>query len=208
MGCPGTRNRCNAASGPMVRRCTTATTTANGLAGGGRHPPVREDQPGRRVPGRAELGSPSSRSARPSAPASTASISARSRPTPRPTCSACWAMPASSATAARSGGGDPQRRPRDRAAARVRVAGARYFWGYEVDILEAPEEAHRRGAARLHHRARGDRAVQGPQKRGWKFVGLTTMYAFMQAMGLVNDHQHDCHVRAVVEDARRALPRP
>jgi len=27
-------------------------------------------------------------------------------------------------------------------------------------------------------------------------------------MGLVNDHQHDCHVRAAVEDARRALPRP
>ena len=46
------------------------------------------------------------------------------------------------------------------------------------------------------------------KKRGWKFVGPTTMYAFMQAMGLVNDHQHDCHVRAAVEEARRALPRP
>ena len=46
------------------------------------------------------------------------------------------------------------------------------------------------------------------KRRGWKFVGPTTMYAFMQAMGLVNDHQHDCHVRAAVEDARRALPRP
>ncbi|HQW59711.1 MAG TPA: DNA-3-methyladenine glycosylase I, partial [Thermomonas sp.] len=39
---------------------------------------------------------------------------------------------------------------------------------------------------------------------GWKFVGPTTMYAFMQAMGLVNDHQHDCHVRAEIEALRRA----
>ncbi|HOU65886.1 MAG TPA: DNA-3-methyladenine glycosylase I, partial [Thermomonas sp.] len=46
------------------------------------------------------------------------------------------------------------------------------------------------------------------KKRGWKFVGPTTMYAFMQAMGLVNDHQHDCHVRGEVEAKRKALQRP
>jgi DNA-3-methyladenine glycosylase I len=34
--------------------------------------------------------------------------------------------------------------------------------------------------------------------RGWTFVGPTTIYAFMQAMGLVNDHVHDCHVRRLV----------
>lgn len=33
------------------------------------------------------------------------------------------------------------------------------------------------------------------KKRGWKFVGPTTVYAFMQAMGMVNDHLHGCHVR-------------
>ena len=32
------------------------------------------------------------------------------------------------------------------------------------------------------------------KKRGWKFVGPTTMYALMQAMGMVNDHYHGCHV--------------
>ena len=42
------------------------------------------------------------------------------------------------------------------------------------------------------------------KKRGWTFVGPTTVYAFMQAMGLVNDHQHDCHVRAEIEALRRA----
>lgn len=33
------------------------------------------------------------------------------------------------------------------------------------------------------------------KKRGWKFVGPTTCYAFMQAMGMVNDHLEGCHVR-------------
>ena len=33
------------------------------------------------------------------------------------------------------------------------------------------------------------------RKRGWTFVGPTTMYAFMQAMGLVNDHLHGCAFR-------------
>jgi DNA-3-methyladenine glycosylase I len=46
------------------------------------------------------------------------------------------------------------------------------------------------------------------KKRGWTFVGPTTVYAFMQAMGLVNDHVEGCHVRAAVEKERRALRRP
>jgi len=37
------------------------------------------------------------------------------------------------------------------------------------------------------------------KKRGWSFVGPTTVYAFMQAMGLVNDHLDGCHVRANAE---------
>jgi DNA-3-methyladenine glycosylase I len=46
------------------------------------------------------------------------------------------------------------------------------------------------------------------KKRGWKFVGPTTLYAFMQAMGLVNDHATDCVVRARVDLARQAFQRP
>ena len=41
------------------------------------------------------------------------------------------------------------------------------------------------------------------KKRGWSFVGPTTVYAFMQAMGLVNDHLDGCIVRAEVERERR-----
>jgi DNA-3-methyladenine glycosylase I len=46
------------------------------------------------------------------------------------------------------------------------------------------------------------------KKRGWKFVGPTTVYAFMQAMGLVNDHVAGCAIRARVESARRKFRRP
>jgi DNA-3-methyladenine glycosylase I len=43
------------------------------------------------------------------------------------------------------------------------------------------------------------------KKRGWSFVGPTTIYAFMQAMGLVNDHVDGCHVRAACQAERRSL---
>lgn len=44
------------------------------------------------------------------------------------------------------------------------------------------------------------------KKLGWKFVGPTTVYAFMQAMGLINDHVADCTIRTPVERARNAFP--
>jgi DNA-3-methyladenine glycosylase I len=46
------------------------------------------------------------------------------------------------------------------------------------------------------------------KKRGWKFVGPTTVYAFMQAMGMVNDHALGCFVRERVTKARARFSRP
>lgn len=46
------------------------------------------------------------------------------------------------------------------------------------------------------------------RKRGFSFVGPTTTYAFMQAMGLVNDHTEACFCRAECEQERAALKRP
>jgi DNA-3-methyladenine glycosylase I len=46
------------------------------------------------------------------------------------------------------------------------------------------------------------------KKLGWKFVGPTTVFAFMQAMGLINDHSEDCVVRQQVEKARAKFIRP
>jgi DNA-3-methyladenine glycosylase I len=46
------------------------------------------------------------------------------------------------------------------------------------------------------------------KKDGWKFVGPTTVYAFMQAMGLVNDHVEGCVIRAKCEKARKVFRKP
>ncbi|MBD0382074.1 DNA-3-methyladenine glycosylase I [Paenibacillus sedimenti] len=46
------------------------------------------------------------------------------------------------------------------------------------------------------------------KKQGWKFVGPTTAYAFMQAMGLINDHVEDCAIWVEVERARQHFQRP
>lgn len=46
------------------------------------------------------------------------------------------------------------------------------------------------------------------KKRGWSFVGPTTMYAFMQAMGMVNDHIEGCTCRAKIDAKRAEFVRP
>ncbi|MDR9468905.1 DNA-3-methyladenine glycosylase I [Marinospirillum sp.] len=46
------------------------------------------------------------------------------------------------------------------------------------------------------------------KKQGWKFVGPTTAFAFMQAMGLINDHAHGCVFRKKAEQARQRFIRP
>ena len=46
------------------------------------------------------------------------------------------------------------------------------------------------------------------KRRGWRFVGPTTVYAFMQAMGLVNDHLDGCDAHGRAEQARASFVRP
>ncbi|WP_404419459.1 DNA-3-methyladenine glycosylase I [Marinospirillum sp.] len=46
------------------------------------------------------------------------------------------------------------------------------------------------------------------KKQGWKFVGPTTVFAFMQAMGLINDHAHGCVFRKKAEQTRQRFKRP
>ncbi|MBD5770715.1 DNA-3-methyladenine glycosylase I [Marinomonas colpomeniae] len=46
------------------------------------------------------------------------------------------------------------------------------------------------------------------KKRGWIFVGPTTLYAFMQSMGLINDHAEHCFMREKIDTARKAFERP
>lgn len=46
------------------------------------------------------------------------------------------------------------------------------------------------------------------KKQGWKFIGPTTVYAFMQAMGLINDHAEGCVIRNEVDSARKKFHAP
>jgi DNA-3-methyladenine glycosylase I len=83
---------------------------------------------------------------------------------------------------------------------------AHYVWGFEP---EAP--AGRLDPATLAdraHTAESQALAKDLRRRGWRFVGPTTAYAFMQAMGLVNDHLDGCDTRASVDRARERFPRP
>ena len=84
---------------------------------------------------------------------------------------------------------------------------ARYFWQYEVDVSGRPKALTVEVLRGITTAPEAIALSKDLKKRGWKFVGPTTMYAFMQAMGLVNDHQHDCHVRTQVEALRKQRPK-
>lgn len=79
---------------------------------------------------------------------------------------------------------------------------ASYFWRYEVNPTEY-KEAHTDTGLNTSKALSKDL-----KKRGWKFVGPVTVYAFMQASGLINDHAIDCVVRAEVERARAKFEKP
>lgn len=66
-----------------------------------------------------------------------------------------------------------------------------YFWSYKPETHTPPEsKAHINALTDISKTMSKDL-----KKRGWKFVGPTTCYSFMQAMGLVNDHITGCHVK-------------
>jgi DNA-3-methyladenine glycosylase I len=71
----------------------------------------------------------------------------------------------------------------------------------------AAEAAHL-GGARAMTTTPASVALSKDRRRGWTFVGPTTIYAFMQAVGIVNDHLDGCAFRARAERARRAFERP
>ena len=85
---------------------------------------------------------------------------------------------------------------------------AAYFWSWEPRPHERPV---RMDLATLRANPRtpvSERLSKDLKKRGWSFVGPTTVYAFMQAMGMVNDHLEGCCCRAEVDRLRAGLVRP
>lgn len=85
---------------------------------------------------------------------------------------------------------------------------AKYFWQFEVDTSMRPEKPTAEYLRSFTTVPEAIALSKDLKQRGWKFVGPTTMYAFMQAMGLVNDHEHDCHVRNIAIDGRANLVLP
>jgi DNA-3-methyladenine glycosylase I len=83
---------------------------------------------------------------------------------------------------------------------------AHYVWSFE------PQAA----TGRLDRTALAERSItpestalaKDLKRRGWRFVGPTTVYAFMQAMGLVNDHLDGCDARSKVDESRARFSRP
>jgi DNA-3-methyladenine glycosylase I len=79
---------------------------------------------------------------------------------------------------------------------------AAFVWRYEPDMKQLAEP--QTASTSVESLALSNDL----KKLGWKFVGPTTVYAFMQAMGLINDHVEDCVIRAKVERARKSFRRP
>ncbi len=79
---------------------------------------------------------------------------------------------------------------------------AAFIWRYEPD----PKQLEKAQTASTS--ADSLTLSKDLKKQGWKFVGPTTVYAFMQAMGLINDHVEDCVIRINVERARKNFRRP
>ena len=79
---------------------------------------------------------------------------------------------------------------------------AKYFWRWEPDPRTRPRRLTRRALMQLGRTPESIALSKDLKARGWTFVGPTTVYAFMQAMGLVNDHLEGCASRIAVEAAR------
>jgi DNA-3-methyladenine glycosylase I len=85
---------------------------------------------------------------------------------------------------------------------------AAYFWRYEPDPRSRPRRLTTKALAAMTTSPESIALSKDLKRRGWTFVGPTTIYAFMQAMGLVNDHVHDCSTRAVIVKLRAAFAPP
>ena len=85
---------------------------------------------------------------------------------------------------------------------------AAYFWQWEPGPRSRPRRVTQDVLARLGPPSEATALSRDLKRRGWTFVGPTTIYAFMQAMGIVNDHLDGCSCRNIVEQARTSLARP
>lgn len=84
---------------------------------------------------------------------------------------------------------------------------AAYFWQFEPKAIDRPNPDYAT-LSTLSQTPASIALSKDLKRRGWSFVGPTTAYAFMQAMGLVNDHLEGCWLRQTIEDDRSNFVRP
>ena len=85
---------------------------------------------------------------------------------------------------------------------------ARYVWGFEPQPQARPATVDQQALRAMTRTPESSALSRDLRHRGWSFVGPTTVYAFMQAMGLVNDHLQGCATREAVRAARLAFEPP
>ena len=85
---------------------------------------------------------------------------------------------------------------------------AAYFWAFEPAHATRPKKLTREVLQTMSTSPESVALAKDLKRRGWSFVGPTTVYAFMQAMGLVNDHVHECDSRVVAMRARSSFKLP
>jgi DNA-3-methyladenine glycosylase I len=85
---------------------------------------------------------------------------------------------------------------------------AAYVWRYEPDPGSRPNRLTWAALLEMAQTPESRALAKDLKRRGWRFVGPTTVYAFMQAMGLVNDHLDGCDTREAVERERADFVRP
>ena len=85
---------------------------------------------------------------------------------------------------------------------------AAYFWSWEPQASNRPKKLSRETLKTMSITEQSTALSKDLKKRGWTFVGPTTCYAFMQAMGLVNDHVEGCSARVAAAAAQGRFRRP
>jgi DNA-3-methyladenine glycosylase I len=85
---------------------------------------------------------------------------------------------------------------------------AAFVWRFEPDPATRPKRPTWEALLEMAQTPESRALAKELKRRGWRFVGPTTVYAFMQAMGLVNDHLHGCDARKRAVDARAAFTVP
>jgi DNA-3-methyladenine glycosylase I len=85
---------------------------------------------------------------------------------------------------------------------------AAHLWRFEPDPASRPRRLTWAALRRMTTTPESIALSKDLRRRGWTFVGPTTLQAFMQAVGMLNDHLDGCVLRARVDRARRAFVRP